>query len=361
MRLDALREVGGVATETLTEDIHTTIRLHRRGWHTVYHNEVVAHGLAAQDSDQYQTQRLRWGTGAMQLLHLEHPITGPGLRFRQRVAYASTIMAWFDSWRSLGYVLLPVAVVFSGASPIYANVKTFVLFFGVTFVLQRFALAMLARGYAPIGMAMVFEFVRMQSTAMATLSYLGWGERTFKVTAKGGESSRRRQRAPRLLWFLEGLSGAAVAWFLAVVTGVVHFTYTVPWSVYFAMVWLFFNALLISAAIERIRSSRFASDRRSSVRLHASGRAQLDGHDAEVIDISIGGALVRVSEDGFSTTTGTTSALTLAFDHDAVTLQSVVRNVHEVPDQGTLVSLQFASGQNRAIGQMSVGLFGAQS
>jgi cellulose synthase (UDP-forming) len=75
LRVSALRDIGGVAEETVTEDIHTTLRLHRRGWRTVYHNEVLAFGLAARDASQYQSQRERWGTGAMQLLRYEHPLT----------------------------------------------------------------------------------------------------------------------------------------------------------------------------------------------------------------------------------------------------------------------------------------------
>ena len=67
------RDVGGVATDTITEDIHTTIRMHRAGWKTVYHNEVLARGLAAGNADQYQLQRYRWGTGAMQVLRSENP------------------------------------------------------------------------------------------------------------------------------------------------------------------------------------------------------------------------------------------------------------------------------------------------
>ncbi|TFV55140.1 glycosyltransferase, partial [Mycobacterium sp. PS03-16] len=46
LRVSALRGVGGVATETLTEDFHTTLRLHRAGWRTAYHNQVLASGLA---------------------------------------------------------------------------------------------------------------------------------------------------------------------------------------------------------------------------------------------------------------------------------------------------------------------------
>jgi Glycosyltransferases, probably involved in cell wall biogenesis len=147
--VSALREIGGIACETVTEDMHTTIRLHRKKWRTVYHNEVLAHGMAARDADEYQTQRLRWGTGAMQILRLERPLTGRGLGMAQRIAYAATILGWFDAWRTLGYVLLPVAVLFSGDTPIKASILVFAIAFGVTFALQRLAMALLSRGYAP--------------------------------------------------------------------------------------------------------------------------------------------------------------------------------------------------------------------
>jgi cellulose synthase (UDP-forming) len=39
-RVSALRDVGGFAVESITEDIHTSLRLHRRGWRTAYHDEV---------------------------------------------------------------------------------------------------------------------------------------------------------------------------------------------------------------------------------------------------------------------------------------------------------------------------------
>ncbi len=45
LRVSALRDVGGVATDSLTEDFHTTMKLHRAGWRTAYHNEVLARGL----------------------------------------------------------------------------------------------------------------------------------------------------------------------------------------------------------------------------------------------------------------------------------------------------------------------------
>jgi cellulose synthase (UDP-forming) len=128
----------------------------------------------------------------------------------QRIAYAATILGWFDAWRTLGYVLLPVAVLFSGAMPIKASILVFATAFGVTFALQRLAMALLSRGYAPQGMAALFEFVRMQSNLRATLTYFRSGERPFKVTSKQGTEERRRVQVPWMLWSLLGLT--AVAW-----------------------------------------------------------------------------------------------------------------------------------------------------
>lgn len=355
VRASALREVGGVATETVTEDIHTTIRLHRRGWHTVYHNEVLAHGLAARDAEQYQSQRLRWGTGAMQLLHTEHPLTRSGLSLRQRVAYGATILGWFDAWRTLGYVLIPLSVIFSGASPIHARALTFAIAFGATFVLQRLALALLSRGYAPMGLATLFEFVRLQITMTATLSYLRPGERPFKVTAKEGADVRHRNEAPWLLWFLLGLTLVAAVWFGLSAAGMTPVTYPVRWTVYGAAFWATVNGALLVAAIERIRSDRFATDRRTGVRQRVEGEVLVDGVPAHLIDVSIGGALVRVPG---VVAPGPGHALGIAFSgHEPISLSCLERSRQVVGGEGDLISFQFSSGQDGEIGRLAVALF----
>jgi cellulose synthase (UDP-forming) len=355
VRAAALRDVGGVAFETVTEDIHTTIRMHRRGWHTKYHNEVLAHGLAARDADQYQSQRLRWGTGAMQLLHSEHPLTGPGLSFPQRIAYAATILGWFDAWRTLGYVLIPLAVIFTGSSPIHAEAFTFAIAFGGTFLLQRVALALLSRGYAPMGLATLFEFIRLQITMTATLSYLRPGERPFQVTAKKGADSRHRNDAPWLLWLLLVLSGVAAIWFAFTIAGLTNVTYLVRWTVYGAAFWATVNAVLLIAAIERIRSDRFATDRRTAVRHQIAGKVLVDSLPAHLIDISVGGALVRAE-------TGTPIDLVheMKFQFEGgrpIALRCFERSRLSVGDGGSLVSLQFADHQDREISELAIGLF----
>lgn len=351
VRVAALKEVGGVACETLTEDIHTTVRLHRRGWHSVFHNEVLAYGLAASDAGQYQSQRVRWGTGAMQLLRLEHPLTGRGLALKQRLAYAATLLGWFDAWRSLGFVLLPLAVMLSGAMPVVAPAGVFLLWFGVAFLTQRVALGALGRGLAPQGMAILFEFIRMPANLTATLSLFGRRERRFKVTGKGGSSARQRTRVPALLVALSCLTVLALVWFALTLRGLTPTDYRVPWAAYGAAGWSVVNGVFLVAAMRRVGSEHFAADRRRGVRLQMRESVLVDDRPADLLDLSVGGALLRC----VPAPPGSTHRIRLSNDGVEVSLAAVER--HRVPDAagGALVALEFAPGQDAVAAEQFVG------
>ncbi len=359
LRVSALRDVGGVAAQTLTEDIHTSLRLHRRGWRSVYHNEVLARGLAAGDANQYQAQRLRWGTGAMQLLRADHPLTAPGLRPTQRVAYASTLLGWFDAWRSLGYVVIPLAVLATGAVPIRASLELFTLVFAVTFLVQRFALAQLSRGYAPQGLAAVFELVRMQVIITATLYHVRPGVRHFAVTPKAGAPTRRRTAAPWLLWTLLGATVAALVFYALTRAGLTPVTYTVTWTADGAALWALVNGGLLMVALARIRSERFATDRRSAVRVCMRGRVRLDECVGELVDVSVGGALVRCA--AAAPPPPGAHVLVVAVEGEGeTTIRTQERSRQSVGDGGVLVSLRFDADQSQVVGSLAVALVGGR-
>ena len=74
----ALEGIGGIATETVAEDFHTTIRLHAEGWHTRYHDETLVQGLAPHDLATFLLQRDRWARGNLAVLRTrENAIGGP--------------------------------------------------------------------------------------------------------------------------------------------------------------------------------------------------------------------------------------------------------------------------------------------
>jgi cellulose synthase/poly-beta-1,6-N-acetylglucosamine synthase-like glycosyltransferase len=359
VRMKALRQVGGVATETVTEDIHTTIRMHKLGWRSVYHNEVLSRGLAAADASQYQLQRLRWGKGAMQVLaSKDNPLITPGLRPTQRLAYAATLLGWFDAWRSLGYLLLPPAVLLSGASPILADSATFIGIFSVSFLLQRLALASLARGRAPHLLSTVFEFVRMSANIGATLTLLGRRAGGFVVTPKGRVGDdRQRQPVPGLLSIAIGMSVLAAIWFGLTLAALTPLRYGYIWVAYGASFWLVVNGVLVAIAIGRIRSERFAGERRASVRFEIDAPACLNGMPCRVRDLSLTGAKVVLSEDGPATAPVPAGTVTFTAELGApLTLGAEVRSSRIGPE-GTIVGLEFSTGQDAERANLALALF----
>ena len=303
VRVAALESVGGVATDSVTEDIQTTLRLHRKGWRTVHHNEVLAYGLAADDPRAFFIQRSRWGAGAMQVLHRDNPLVGRGLSLHQRMSYVSTLFGWFDSWRTVGYVLLPVLTVLTGAMPIAAPWREFLLAFVGAFVLQRIALTVLSRGRAPLLLATYFEFVRLPASFGATMHLFGSGPKQFRVTPKAPSSDRRRSTPPVLLAGLMGATVVAGLYYLLTVAGLTWTTYDVPWVAHGAALWLAVNGAFVLAATARIRRLQFAGNRRGAWRFGTDVEVELvdggpggDTRRAHMVDVSIGGARLLVTE-----------------------------------------------------------------
>ena len=353
-RTAALREVGGLATQTVTEDIHTSIRLHRRAWRTIYHNEVLARGLAAADATQYLEQRLRWGTGAMQVLRIENPAVVSGLRPMQRVSYLATLLGWFDAWRTLGYLLAPMAVLLTGAVPVTAPLLAFLAWFLPAFVLQRAALHLLARGVAPQGISTVFDLVRLPANLKATLRLVSSRQRDFTVTVKGRTGDQRdRVQVPRLHTGLLVASIFSAGWFMATSAGLTPMEYDVAWATNGSALWLMVNTALLVAAVRRIRQERFGSERRAAVRFPVQGHALVGGVPAALLDASLTGFRVVRPEP----VDGDCCTVTLDVGSGPVSIECLVRSQFDrpTPDGGsqTVVGLQSLPGQVAAQGVLS--------
>ncbi|GIG28548.1 glycosyltransferase [Cellulomonas marina] len=337
VRVEALREVGGVATDSVTEDIQTTLRLHRKGWRSVHHNEVVARGLAADGPEAFFVQRRRWGAGAMQVLRRDNPLLGPGLSLHQRLSYLSTLLGWFDSWRTVGLVLLPILTVLSGGVPIAAAWAPFLVAFVVSFALQRLALSALSRGRAPLLHATFFEFVRLPATLAATAAIFTSGPRSFAVTPKAARAERARAQTPVVLTALITASVAAVFWYVAQLAGLLPVHREITWVDHAAVAWVALNAAFLVAARRRITRLDFAGNRRSAWRF-PTGELRVPATTAggelrvDLLDLSITGARIRVGDDDRR----------LLDEGSAVTLHlPVVEDGHRVvvPAPGTVRSL----------------------
>jgi hypothetical protein len=242
-------------------------------------------------------QRRRWALGAMQVLKAERLLTSKELTVPQRLAYGATLFAWFDALRSMLFVVLPIVVLLTGVMPISVDLALFGPAFLITFLAQFTALRLLARGYYPPFLSVVFETLRMPAVVPALAELLRPSRTRFSVTPKGRQADdRHRVRVPILLKALISLAVVALCWFGLVISGSGPMSYAFPGAMIGTAGFLAVNVILLAVAVRRIVAQRFAGERRASVRFDVDMGAILDGRVARIIDVSLTGARVRLGD-----------------------------------------------------------------
>ena len=187
LRRSALLEVGGVAVETIAEDFHTTIKLHRAGWKTHYHDEVVVQGLAPHDLAAYLLQRDRWARGNLAVFTTpESPLRARELRPIQRLSYFASLSAYLAGPMRLLMLVTLAAVVWTGQLPLHATLLTLALLWAPATFLTLIAGSALCRGYQRIADTTHFELCTAQIFTRALRCIVRPGRTAFKVTPKEG-------------------------------------------------------------------------------------------------------------------------------------------------------------------------------
>ncbi|MGH8377167.1 MAG: glycosyltransferase, partial [Pseudomonas sp.] len=120
LRRTAVESIGGFAVETVTEDAHTALRLHRLGWNSAYLRIPQAAGLATESLSAHIGQRIRWARGMAQIFRTDNPLLGKGLTVFQRICYANAMMHFLVGLPRLIYLTAPLAFLLFHAYIIYA-------------------------------------------------------------------------------------------------------------------------------------------------------------------------------------------------------------------------------------------------
>jgi cellulose synthase (UDP-forming) len=187
IRRGALLDIGGVATETIAEDFHTTIRMLRHGWKSRYHDEVLVQGLAPHDLDGYLLQRDRWARGNLAVFTLpESPLRARELRPLQRVSFLASLAAYLAPPMRLLLLLTLGLVLWTGEMPMKISVVALAALWLPSVSLNLSAGAALARGYMKIGETAHYELLTMEIYTRALRCAVWPGHTAFRVTPKQG-------------------------------------------------------------------------------------------------------------------------------------------------------------------------------
>ena len=121
LRRSCLDEIGGFSTTSVTEDAETALDLHSKGFNSLYVSEPLISGLATESFSAFITQRLRWGTGMVQIMLLKNPVFRPGLTFSQRICYLSNCLYWFFPFARVIFFIAPLMYLLFGLHIYNAN------------------------------------------------------------------------------------------------------------------------------------------------------------------------------------------------------------------------------------------------
>ena len=249
LRREAIDAIGGFATETVTEDAHTALRLHRHGWNSAYLKIPQAAGLATDSLGAHVNQRIRWARGMVQIFRIDNPLLGKGLSLFQRFCYANAMLHFMAGIPRLVFLTAPLAFLLLHAYIIYAPALAIMLF-----VLPHMAHASLANSriqgqWRRPFWGEVYETVLAWYIARpTTIALLSPRRGTFNVTDKGGMQERDsfdwRIARPYLVLALLNIAGLALA-FWRFIDGPIDERGTVVVSA----LWVLYNLLIIGGAL----------------------------------------------------------------------------------------------------------------
>lgn len=297
IRREALHNIGGVATTTIVEDLHTTLLLMRLGWKSVYHHQTLALGLAPETAASYLLQRRRWALGSMQVLAYEGLVRAKrGLSWRTYREFLAATVWWLEGVATCALLLLPVGLMLAGTTTSTAPAWQFTAVFTAAFGIRLWGVRRLYRNQIRWSSAFAFRVIRIPIGLACLRWWLTRRMLRFDVTPKSAAAERVVGRIPASIVVLLAVTNGLLGYAILGLAGVVPWQSSLPSTVASAS-WIVVGDIALILAAVRIRRSLFASSRRSAHRFELAVPVTVQGQHGVLIDVSVGGLAVRFDAD----------------------------------------------------------------
>lgn len=297
LRRSSLEAIGGVSTETVTEDALTALRLHKAGYSSAYLNVALAAGLATETLVDHINQRIRWARGLAQIFRIENPLFGRGLSFAQRLCYTNATIHFLYAIPRLIFLTAPLCYLFFDLYIIHTE-AIMVAVMAIPHILHNhISTSKLHGAYRHSFWAEVYETVLSVYILPVTLAAMIFPKRgVFRVTSKGNVQDSNyfayRVAMPFIVLALLNLAGLTVGLLKLFLWGTADSN-----TVVLNIVWTFYNLIIIGVTIAvawEVKQSRkrfrHKAGEKASIR---TSQGYLN--DATLVDLSESGALLRLS------------------------------------------------------------------
>lgn len=301
MRREALDEVGGFTETTVTEDAHTALQLHSKGWESVYLDVPLAAGLATETYAAHIGQRVRWARGMAQIFRLDNPLVKPGLTLAQRINYFQASWYFLFGLPRLIFLVTPALYLTLDWHPLDANVREVLVYAIPHLVLAGLGSVSMNRNVRHSLWPEVYEVAIAPYTTLVTSMALLFPRRgSFNVTAKGATFDTVRFDWRNALPLLV-ISALLLVGFCMVPFKIRADVLDVD-TILVAALWNGYNFVVLSAAIlaalerpQRRRYHRMTKDLPVVVTASdAADRAWFSPLEGTTVDLSMGGVQLEL-------------------------------------------------------------------
>jgi cellulose synthase (UDP-forming) len=210
-RRTAVHEIGGIYADSKSEDVWTSLKLHERGWRSIYLGQTLAVGDAPDNIEAYTKQQLRWASGGFEILLRSNPFSRRRhLTMDQRIMYGITSTHYFTGIAPGLLLLVPPMEIYLDLHPVDLSVSVWQWFA----VYAGFYLLQILLAFATLGS---FRWEVLMLAAVSFPIYL----RAFTNTLL-----RREQK-----WHVTGTTRAAASPFNFIIPQVLAFVFLLATSV----------------------------------------------------------------------------------------------------------------------------------
>jgi cellulose synthase (UDP-forming) len=296
IRVEALLAAGGMATETVTEDMLTTFKFEEHGYRTVFLNEMLSMGLAPEGLQEYIAQRTRWCLGAIQQIYTRWSFAGRArISLVNRLSFFDGLVNWIaSSVFKLMMISAPLIYWWTGTAVISATVNDLIYWLGPSAICPVIYMSFYARKRILPVMTDVTQLLSsvdiVRTVAVGLVRPFG---HPFKVTAKGISSEETTVQWKFLLPF----AALALATLLGIAINTSRYSPLFGTDGYAVNVfWSIFNiavltvACLICIELPRPKDHQRFPTRETATLLLATGERL----PCALRDISLGGAKVAL-------------------------------------------------------------------
>jgi cellulose synthase (UDP-forming) len=212
-RRAAINDIGGIYTDSKSEDVWTSLMLHERGWKTIYIPKTLAVGDAPETIEAYTKQQLRWATGGFEIMLTHNPLSPRRkLTTDQRIMYLVTATHYLTGIAPALLLLVPPLEIFFDLRPVNLSIDvTTWLTFYAGFYLMQILLAFYTLGSFRWEVLMLAS-VSFPIYAQALVNAFAGKEQKWHVTGSTSKaSSPFNFMIPQIVVFVFLLLSSAIA------------------------------------------------------------------------------------------------------------------------------------------------------